>query len=69
MSDGTSNQGPLKCSVCGWPLVRHLTPCPEPEPELPFDNEAFDCFMDGGLRVVGEMVREHKPRSPGTPCS
>jgi hypothetical protein len=39
MPDGTSNQGPLKCRVCGWPVVRHLTPCP---PELPL-YDATDC--------------------------
>jgi hypothetical protein len=37
MSDGTSNQGPVKCKVCDWPLSRHVGgPCPEPQPELLF---------------------------------
>lgn len=34
MSDGTSNQGPLLCPVCKWPVSRHLTPCAKPEPDL-----------------------------------
>jgi hypothetical protein len=38
MSDGTSNQGPVKCKQCDWPLSRHVggSPCPEPEPEFLF---------------------------------
>jgi hypothetical protein len=39
MSDGTSNPGPLKCPSCGWPLVKHLTPCPLPV------YDATDCAV------------------------
>lgn len=35
VSDGTSNQSPL-CPSCGWPIARHVTPCP---PELPLEDE------------------------------
>jgi hypothetical protein len=43
MPDGTSNKGPLKCRTCGWPVVRHLTPCPPELPLLPGDMGTYDA--------------------------